>query len=120
MVLGFLGGTYMYNKPPTNISSMKTDFKMSASGSLSAFEHDETTANAKYLDKVLEIKGVVQKHENKEGKQTIYIDADNALSSVIFQLEKAEEGIKVGDKITLKGICTGYLMDVVLIRAKKV
>lgn len=120
LLLGLLGGTYMFNKPLENISTMKTDFQMDASSLLAAFEENETSANTKFLDKVIEIKGIVQKSENKDGKHTIYIDADNAMSGVIFQLEDAEEGIKVGDEITLKGICTGYLMDVVLVRAKKV
>lgn len=112
-------GFYMFNKPLESINSMKTDFSMAASELLTAFEDDETQANVKYLDKVIEIKGNVSKVDNKDGVVTIYLEADNPISNVIFQLEDSETQIQKGQEITLKGICTGYLMDVVLVRASQ-
>lgn len=116
----FLLGMKMYNKAPDNISSMKTDFQINAAELLSAFENDETAANLKFLDKVVEVNGVVEKHEMKEGKLTAYLSTDNPLSNVIFQFENQNEQIETGENITLKGICTGYLMDVVVVRTKKI
>ena len=120
LILGGFMGVYMYNKPVENISKLKTDLQIEASSLLAAFEANEKDANEKYLDKVIEVHGPVLKVETKNGKQTIFLDADNLMSNVIFQLEHLEEGVKVGEDVTLKGICTGYLMDVVLIRAIKV
>lgn len=119
-LVGALIGLYMFNKPLESVSSMKTNYSINASDLLVAFEENETTANTKYLDKVLEVKGIVDKMESTEEKTTIYLDAGNPLSSIIFQLEKSDSELKKGEEVTLKGICTGYLMDVVLVRGVKV
>ena len=121
--LGLVGlsvGLYMFNKPLESVSSMKVNYSINASDLLVAFEEDETTANSKYLDKVLEVNGIVDKLERSEDKTTVYLDAGNPMSNIIFQLEKSEANLREGDKVTLKGICTGYLMDVVLVRGVKV
>ena len=123
LLMGIIGGSigfYMFNKPLESIASMKSDYQMEASVLLAAFENDENIANGKYLDKVIEVKGQVEKVEEKDGNVTIYLDANNPLSNVIFQLEKSNSTMNKGDQVTLKGICTGYLMDVVMVRAIRV
>ncbi len=110
-------GFYMFNKPLTSTQSMKTDHKIQANALLTAFEENEIEANAKYLDKVIEMTGEIDKVEIKDEKTSVYIATDNPLSSIIFQLEQPLEDLSEGQVVTLKGICTGYLMDVVLVRA---
>ncbi len=120
VLAGLIGaslGYYLFNKPLESTESMKVDYKMLPSELLMAFESDETQANAKYLDKVIQVSGTVSKCETKDNKVTVYLDTDNPMSNIIFQLEKSTTEIKEGETITLKGICTGYLMDVVLVRA---
>ncbi len=96
---------------------MKTDVKIASPFLLEAFEEDEENANALYLDKILEVTGEVTKVDSGE-KLTVYLDAGNPLSQVICQLEENENELPdVGEKVTVKGVCTGYLMDVVLVRA---
>lgn len=121
--IGLIGvgiGLYLFNKPLESTKSMKAHFNMAASELLSAFESDENTANEKYLDKVIEVRGQVQKMDTKNGKTTIYLEANNPMSNIIFQLEQSNSKIEIGEHITLKGICTGYLMDVVLVRGVKI
>jgi len=123
ILIGAIGGGigfYMFNKPLQSTSKMKTDFTLSAVDLLQQFEEDEASANTKYLDKVIEVKGSVQKIEKKDKNITVYLDAESLMSSVIFQLENDETTIQKGEEVTLKGICTGYLMDVVLVRAVRV
>ena len=83
---------------------------------LEAFEGDEYLANKKYLDKIIEVKGNISKIEDHK---SIYIDTENPLSSIIFEMEEGQDitSLKVGDVITIKGLCTGYLMDVVMVRS---
>ena len=123
ILLGIVGsavGFYLFNKPLESTKILKTDFIINAVDLLNAFENDEMQANQKFLDKVIEVKGNIQKIEVKNSKTTVYLDADNLMSSVIFQLEDQASNLKKGQEVTLKGICTGYLMDVVLVRAVKV
>ena len=121
--LGLIGGGigfYLFNKPLESIKSMKTQFEVSSDDLLESFEDDEESANQKYLDKVIQVTGVVSKTETENDKMSIYLNTSNDLSNIIFQLEKEDASIKKGQEVTLKGICTGYLMDVVLVRSVKV
>jgi len=123
IILGLVGafvGYKMFNKPLENIRSIPADYTLTPAHLLNEFENDENTANALYLDKVIEVSGRVEKVSNEGDKMTLYIDAQNEISNVIFQLADLDPSIKVNDELTLKGICTGYLMDVVLVRAVKI
>lgn len=123
LLLGALGtgiGYYMFNKPLASIDAMNTNYQMSSNDLLISFEDDENLANQKYLDKVIEVTGTVSKTETEKGITSIYLATENDLSNVIFQLEESDLSIKAGQEVTLKGICTGYLMDVVLVRSMQV
>lgn len=122
-VIGAIGGSigfYMFNKPLESTMSMKADYSIEPGVLLAAFEEDEAAANTKYLDKVIEVKGQVQKIEKADDKIAVYLETDNLMSSIIFQMEEAGVQFEKGEEVTLKGICTGYLMDVVLVRGVKV
>lgn len=122
-IIGAIGGGigfYMFNKPLESTMSMKPDYSFEPSVLLTAFTEDEVAANNKYLDKVIEVKGKVQKVEKADDKLTIYLETENLMSSIIFQMEDAGVECEKGEEVVLKGICTGYLMDVVLVRGVKV
>ncbi len=117
-----MGGVYAYylfNKPVAGLAKARTDYEISAVDILEYFENDEEQANIKYLDKVLEVTGKVEKIEKKENIYNIYLLTDNMMSSVICELDEKVQTISIieGDQVTIKGLCTGYLMDVVLIRS---
>ena len=123
VLLAMIGGAigyYMYTKPLDSMESMETNLRITAEAFFAAFDNDETLANKLYLDKVVEVSGKVSKVENANNKTSIYLSTEEEMSSIIFQLEKSDPSIKVGDSVTLKGLCTGYLMDVVLVRGVKV
>ena len=110
-------GYYNYTKPLESVDDMATDVSLSSDQLLMAFESNETQANADYLDKVLSVSGNVGKVENKDGKSTIYLETENDLSYVICQLDDSQTDIpQVGSSVHVKGICSGYLMDVVVVR----
>ena len=98
----------------------KTDFSISSTELFTAFDDDEKTANSKYLDKNVEVTGVVQDvSKGKDGTITVTLDGGMmfGITCEMFESEKVDQGkYKKGSKITLKGICTGFLSDVVLVR----
>ena len=119
-VLALIGagvGFYTFNKPLESTKSLSSHYSLNADDLLLEFEEDETAANTKYLDKVLEVKGTVEKIDRKEGSTTVYLDANNPMSNIIFTLEEPNSSLKEGDEVVMKGICTGYLTDVILVRA---
>jgi len=111
-------GYYSYTKPLASVSDMAIDVSLSAEELLLAYEADESQANIDYLDKVVSISGSVSHVENKDGISTIYLNTENELSYIICQLEDSKTMLPAeGSSITIKGICTGYLMDVVIVRS---
>ena len=111
-------GYYLYNDPVKSIANQKASAQVNAQNLFTAFDEDESAANTKYLDKILEVEGIVEKIVKENNKISIYLSTENMMSSIICELEDGQkyEG-REGDNIKIKGICTGYLMDVILVRA---
>lgn len=111
----------IYNKPHQNMDRATADIQLTASELLSNFEADEDAANAKYLDKIVAVTGAVREVvTTEEGLTTITLETGSALAGVVCELDTLTEHPKTdfqpGETITVKGVCTGMLMDVVLVR----
>lgn len=118
-LIGLGIGTYMYFKPNPSVANMKTDVTLTAGDLLAAFEADEATANAEYLDQVIALSGTISSiTTNEDGLLTLTLDTGNPVSGVICEMEADRDhgDLAEGQTISLKGLCTGYLMDVVLVR----
>lgn len=113
------GGYYAYTEFNRGLEAAgKAEYSLSCSDLFSEFEADEKAANTKYLDKVIEIEGTISDiSANKEGKTTLSLEGGMlfGVTCELFETEKASN-YKKGQKVKLKGICTGYLSDVVLVR----
>ena len=119
-VVGAFIGYRMYNKPHVNVASESADITITANKILANFSSDETTANTKYLDKIVQVKGVVAKVEKENGKGIVTLETNDNFGSVICHLTSEASKdltIKTGQELTLKGICTGFLMDVILVKS---
>ena len=121
LVLGVIGaavGYYMYQKPVDKMKSMSVDEKIEAQAMFEAFELDEAKANQRFLDKVVAVKGIVSKTTKDDDKATIFLETEDMLASIMCQMEDLNTSLpQEGEEVTVKGICTGYLTDVVLVRS---
>jgi hypothetical protein len=82
-----------------------------------AFVTDEKKANADYLDKVLDVRGEVTNISvNTDGLPVILLKTNDMMFGINCTMEEKNISVKTGDQVTLKGLCTGYLTDVVLVR----
>ena len=116
-VIGACIGYYMYNKPVDKMAQMTVDESISAEQLFTNFETDEAAANQKYLDKVLVVKGEVVKTKKDESKATILLDTGDMLANIMCQMESLDVDLpENGSTVSIKGLCTGYLTDVVLIK----
>ena len=115
---GIAIGYYMYNKPHNETKNTKSDVIISPVDLLKAYETDESAANVAYLDKILEVEGNVKSVNLLEKGISLSLDAGSEMSSIICEFESADAlaGVKMGDKVKVKGFCTGYLTDIVLVR----
>jgi hypothetical protein len=113
-------GYKIYNKPHVNVAEKSVDITITANILLADFSSDETKANAKYLDKIIAVKGMVTEVEFNGEKAAISLQTSDDFGSVICYLteedSKNSAQIKEGQEVVLKGICTGFLMDVILVK----
>jgi hypothetical protein len=112
-----LAALYYYNLKATDMSKAKPDFIITASALQKAFEDDETKASVSYINKILEVTGniaTVKPAENSVVSISLVTESD--LSSVICTFPALSDPsiLRVGDQITLRGECSGFLMDVLL------
>lgn len=117
----FYFGMKEYNRGAADVTDKKADITIQATELTKAFGDDEAKANSMYLDKAVAVSGTVAAVEQDDkGAYTIMLNGDSALSNVSCQLDERHNddgaSVKEGDNITIKGFCTGMLMDVVLIR----
>jgi hypothetical protein len=121
LVTGVSTALIMYNKPHTDVSKTKEDITLEANTLLSAFENDEQLANKKYLEKILVVKGnITAINFDNEGYGIISLQPENAMGSILCHLQNKEtteiSNLKINQTVHIKGICTGYLMDVILVK----
>jgi hypothetical protein len=122
-VIGGGFGYYMWNKPHAEIG--KPDFTTTATELAAEFTADEAKATEKYvgsMDKmiVVQVSGTVSSVENDTSGVSIALETGDPMNGVSCVLDKftkqAKTDYKAGDVVTLKGICTGKLSDVVIDR----
>jgi putative nucleic acid binding protein len=116
LILGF--GGYIYyrvSKPRPGLSNVPPAVNITATELYRKYEANETTADSLFLDKVIEVTGTIA-------------DVESTDSTLSLELKGGESGgvncsiaggnktnaFKAGDAITLKGRCSGFLMDVTL------
>jgi len=110
-------GYYLYNKPRSGVSDMKTAFTLDAKSFYSEYNTDENSANAKYLGKVIEVSGKIRSIDiDDRGTMNIAIETGE-MGAVNCQFEKKDKmpSVVEGNMVNVKGVCSGYLLDVVLV-----
>jgi hypothetical protein len=84
-----------------------------------AFSENEAKANSIYLNKVLIIEDeVISVDTDQSGNVHVILGNSTSFSNISVTFSN-HPTIKVGQKIKVKGLCTGYLSDVILTEAKK-
>lgn len=101
LVLAFAGYKYMY-KNHRDISSETVSFSVPVNEIYKSFQIDEKSANAKYLDKTIEIYGKITNID----LQSKIITVDEKL--IARFTNNIPDNLKQQDPITLKGRLTGY------------
>lgn len=121
-ILGAFVGYKIYNKPHIDVAEKLADISISANEILSEFAADETTANTKFLDKIVAVKGVILETRIEKEKGIITLKTNDDFGSILCHLSakstKKMDKLKVGKIVIVKGICTGYLMDVILVKSE--
>lgn len=118
-VLAIIGAIIVYKmwtKPHKDVEASKA-INVNATALVEAYEKDEAGANTLYLDKVLQVTGVVESVKTNQDGGAVITLKGSTMGVVQGTIEKAGGALpQAGSSITIKGICTGYLTDVILVR----
>ena len=92
---------------------------VNASKLIGDYEGNENLANSKYLGKVIEVSGIVSEKSIDETGKLIITLRGKDLGGIGCEFDKKfldrAKTIQEGHEVHIKGICTGILMDVVLV-----
>lgn len=121
-IIGGVIGFKMANKSHLDISTSTPKITLQATKLIDEFLLDETKANKNYLDKLIAVNGTISSIKIKEEKGIISLKTEDDFGSILCHLsEEATKNMSHltnGQSIQIKGICTGFLMDVILVRCE--
>ena len=102
----------MWNKPQRKVENEK-GMEVTAAQLVKDFQSGEANANKKYLDKAIQVRGVIAEiKNNQDGNATITLASDDAFAGVFCTLKQKTTNLQAGSSVTIKGICSGMLTDV--------
>lgn len=120
-VIGGIGVWYFIFYKPTHFKRDVADeqaINVTAVKIVADFLANEDSANKVYLNKAIAITGeVIEARKNQDGKPTVTLKSGDSFSNIYCTLKDDAGEIQGGTTVTVKGICTGYLSDVVIIDA---
>jgi hypothetical protein len=115
LLIGAGWAWHLYDKPHRSTADESSDLTINADSLYHQYQSDEKAADQKYMGKVLSITGRLTDIQHS-GKAEIWIlsaQADGGgVNCQLFAGTKADPEPRPGDAVTVKGRCTGFLMDV--------
>jgi hypothetical protein len=116
-IIAVLIGLHEFNLKHPDTSKVKPVFVVTATVLEKEFENNEAVASAKYINKIIEVSGTVASVIHTDSSHiNISLKTGSDMSSVICTFADGGDQSKMrpGEEITLRGECSGYLMDVLL------
>jgi hypothetical protein len=99
-----------------NIAAEKS-IALTSDSLVTAYETNEHRCDSLFLNKALEVTGeIAEIRQDQAGKSIIILKSNDPMSNVSCTM-KGKTSFKPGEQVTVKGICTGYLMNVILIES---
>jgi len=116
---GIAAMCYVFRGTEKSVAKEKAAFSLTADELFTSFEENETTANEKFIGKVIEVTGEVAEIEKTEtGQLVVLLSCSSPMGGVrcTFEVKQDEVAKQVsqGASCTIKGKCSGMLMEVVL------
>lgn len=116
--IGYYGFQY-YNSSTKDIIKLETELYLSSDNLTRSFRSNEVFANSIYAEKIIEVEGSIKEIVQVNERYTVVLQGEDEFSYILCDMlpEKADmiENFEPGQTIYLKGICKGYLNDVIML-----
>ena len=106
-----------YFKKHVDLAKAKPDYVITATALQKEFEDNEKDASSKYITKIIEVSGEIASitpHDSSTFSLSLKTGSDISSVNCTFSPGINPSQFKTGEGITLRGECSGYLMDVLL------
>jgi len=119
IILGAIG-YFLYQLKTGTVEHQQPAYQLTATELLAAYQEDEQKANEQFLGKLIEVRGAINLLNQEDG--FIYLGEPTAAATISCTLDSSLKSsirlLKAGDTVSIKGFCTGYLIDVQINRAQ--
>ena len=120
ILVGIAVAFSLYNKPHRQAGNAAPDLKVKATELYAMYTANESKADSLYLDKVLQVEGIVKEIlTNENGDKVLMLESPELFGISCSMADSQSQdlaAVNVGAPVTVKGICHGMLMDVVLVK----
>jgi hypothetical protein len=100
-------GVYLWNKPHVMIEDKK-GLVITAKVLFETYNANEKDADAQYLNKAIEVTGVVGEVEkNQDGGTMLILDTGDPIAGVQCAMREQNINVAKGAEVTIKGFCSG-------------
>lgn len=112
LIAGWIFHLFTESRP--GLANIQADVSINADELYNQFQADEAAANKKYLDKVIEVKGTVTDIEQTDSTLSIELKGTDigGVNCGITDVTNKKLSFQKGSTISIKGRCSGFLMDV--------
>lgn len=117
---GVYYGWYQYTRKVDSTTVLKTDIVIAPDELFKSYSEDEAAAIAKFSGKVLELSGIVRSTGSDSLGWNLVMEAGDDFFGINCAMEAGQEesmnAVVAGDSIKIKGKCSGFNGDVVLVQ----
>ena len=118
IIAGTAFAWYILNEKFTDTAETKASYNVHAIDFIKEFEKNGTLANKKYTEQIIAVNGTISEIEAADTSANIkFIDTTSG-SYIIFAFQQQHmaeaKQLKKGDKVTIKGSCSGGIYSEIL------
>lgn len=115
MLVACIGyGYYQYEKPRTTAADSRTSHRTDAVSLYYEFMEHETSAMATYGNTIIEVSGVVSAIDSSSGNLALMLAAGQS-GYINCSMMKLDRPVHKDEAVVVKGKCTGFMVDVLLV-----
>ena len=118
LLIGIVVYFYYATRTHEDTAHLKVDYTVEAIPFIKEFENDYKSANKKYAEKIIAVKGVVTATESADTTMNIKMSDTTTGSYLIFAFQSQDmaeaKKIKDGDRVVIKGSCSDGVYSEIL------
>ena len=119
MAVIMIGVFVVFNQTVKDTARVKTKGSFTSTEFLEKLATENGEKLEPYIEQAIEVEGIINEINILNGKKSIFITDKRIKGTILCELQKKQStdvsALKVGEKIKIKGIYKGYLLDAILL-----